>query len=94
MERALFSQPISEHVWRTKYRWSDEGHVQEPSLETTWDRVALAASAAEPHHCDEWRERFRAILTDFRFLPGGRILAGAGTARAPSLENSAGAGER
>ncbi|MBV5276468.1 ribonucleoside-diphosphate reductase, adenosylcobalamin-dependent, partial [bacterium] len=57
------------------------------SIEATLDRVALAVSNAEPHHRDDWRERFRAILSDFRFLPGGRILAGAGTARRTTLLN-------
>lgn len=59
--------------------------MQEPSIEATWDRVALAVSGAEAQHHNEWRERFRAILTDFRFLPSGRILAGAGTSRRATL---------
>lgn len=59
----------------------------EPSIEATWDRVALAVSSAEAHHRDEWRERFRSILHDFRFLPGGRILAAAGTTRHTTLFN-------
>ena len=53
--------------------------MQEPGIEATWDRVALAVSAAEPHHRDDWCGRFRAMLADFRFLPGSRLLAGAGT---------------
>lgn len=61
--------------------------MAEPSIEATWDRVALAVSGAEAHHHNEWRERFRAILSDFRFLPGGRILAGAGTSRRDTLFN-------
>ena len=61
--------------------------MQEPSIEATWDRVALAVSGAEAHHHNEWRERFRAILSDFRFLPGGRILASAGTSRCATLFN-------
>ena len=32
-------------------------------------------------------ERFRTILSDFRFLPGGRILAGAGTPHSTTLFN-------
>ena len=87
MPMAPFSEAISEHVWRTRYQWLDEGHALEPSIEATWDRVALAVSGAEAHHRHEWRERFRAILGDFRFLPGGRILAGAGTARRVTLFN-------
>ena len=61
--------------------------MQEPSIEATWDRVALAVSGAEAHHHNEWRERFRAILGDFRFLPGGRTLASAGTSRRATLFN-------
>lgn len=87
MHKPPFNQQISEHVWRTKYRWSEGGHMQEPSIEATWDRVALAVSGAESHRHNEWRERFRAILNDFRFLPGGRILASAGTSRRATLFN-------
>jgi ribonucleoside-diphosphate reductase alpha chain len=86
-QMAPFIEQISEHVWRTKYRWSEDAHLQEPSIEATWDRVALAVAGAEADHHDEWRERFRAILSDFRFLPGGRILAGAGTSRRDTLFN-------
>jgi len=48
------------------------------------------ASASPPHscQCNDWRERFRVILSDFRFLPGGRILAAAGTERHTTLLNS------
>ena len=87
MQISPFSEPIAEHVWQTKYRWSEGGHMQEPSVTATWDRVALAVSAAEAHHRDEWRERFRAILDNFHFLPGGRILAGAGVSRRSTLFN-------
>ena len=34
-----------------------------------------------------WAERFYAALEDFRFLPAGRIVAGAGTGRAVTLFN-------
>jgi len=87
MHKSPLKTSISEHVWRTRYRWSEGGHMQEPSIEATWDRVALAVSGAEAYHHNEWRERFRAILTDFRFLPGGRILASAGTSRRATLFN-------
>lgn len=87
MENARFSEPIAEHVWRTKYQWMQDGRALEPSIEATWDRVAMAVAAAEVHRQDEWRQRFRAILSDFKFLPGGRILAGAGTHRGTTLFN-------
>lgn len=87
MQTPLFREPISEHIWRTQFQWREGGHMQEPSIEATWDRVALAVSGVEVLHHDEWRERFRTILSDFRFLPGGRILAGAGTPHRTTLFN-------
>lgn len=87
MHKSALKTPLSEHVWRSRYRWSEGGHMQEPSIEATWDRVALAVSGAEAHHHNDWRERFRAILADFRFVPGGRILASAGTSRRATLFN-------
>lgn len=87
MQKTPLREPISEHLWHTKYQWGEGGRIQESSIEATWDRVALAVSGAEANHHNEWRERFRAILKDFRFLPGGRILAGAGTSRRTTLFN-------
>jgi ribonucleoside-diphosphate reductase alpha chain len=87
MHTSPLYEKISEHVWRTKYQWIEGGHMREPSIEATWDRVALAVSSVESHHRNDWRERFRAILANFRFLPGGRILASAGTLRRATLFN-------
>lgn len=87
MFKSSFDTAISEHVWRTRYLWAEPGSVPEPAIENTWERVALAVSGAEPHHQNDWRERFLAMLSDWRFLPGGRILAGAGTSRRVTLFN-------
>jgi len=87
MHKSSFDTPISEHLWRSKYRWSQDGRLPEPSIEASWDRVALAVSSAEAQHHNEWRERFRSILADFRFLPDGQILANAGTTRRATLFN-------
>jgi ribonucleoside-diphosphate reductase alpha chain len=87
MYKSPFAAAASEQVWRNAYRWSESGHMQEPSIEASWDRVALAVSGVEPNHRNDWRERFRAVLGDFRFLPGGRILAGAGTPHQVTLLN-------
>lgn len=87
MESSLLTEPVAEHIWRTRYQWREDGHMQEPSISATWERVALAVSNAEAHHRDEWRERFHSILRDFRFLPGGCILAAAGTTRSTTQFN-------
>src|SRR6056297_629764 len=43
-------------------------------------RVARGIAEEEPEEVrDEWRERFQWILEDWKFVPGGRILTGAGT---------------
>jgi adenosylcobalamin-dependent ribonucleoside-diphosphate reductase len=58
-------------------------HVDKP-LETHPSqmvaRVARGIAEVEsPEKRAEWRERFEWLLSDWRFLPGGRILAAAGT---------------
>ncbi|MHB8947935.1 MAG: adenosylcobalamin-dependent ribonucleoside-diphosphate reductase [Rhodoferax sp.] len=87
MQKSPFDSAVSEHVWRTHYLLAEPGSVPEPGIESTWERVALAISGAEPHHQNDWRERFQAMLSDWRFLPGGRILAGAGTSHRVTLFN-------
>jgi ribonucleoside-diphosphate reductase alpha chain len=81
------STPIARHIWQTKYRWLERGKVPEAGIEETWQRVARTAAAVEPAGQDHWEARFFEILRGFRFLPGGRILAGAGTDRRVTLFN-------
>jgi ribonucleoside-diphosphate reductase alpha chain len=73
-------------VWETKYRYNENG-VEERSIEDTWRRLARALAAVEPRDAAIWEQRFLEILQDFRFLPGGRIHAGAGTRRNVTLFN-------
>ncbi|HEY6996081.1 MAG TPA: adenosylcobalamin-dependent ribonucleoside-diphosphate reductase [Xanthobacteraceae bacterium] len=77
---------ISRHVWETKYRYAD-GHRRERTVTETWRRVARALAAVERADRAAWEQRYFDILRDFRFLPGGRIQAGAGTARNVTLFN-------
>lgn len=77
---------ISRHVWQTKYRFADHG-VSEHGIADTWRRVARALAAVEQKDGALWQERFFGLLRDFKFLPGGRILAGAGTQRHVTLFN-------
>ncbi len=85
---ALDNKPmdISRHVWETKYRAAERGK-SERSISDTWRRVAHALAAVEPADAQAWEERFFRILQDFRFLPGGRIQAGAGTGHDVTLFN-------
>jgi len=82
-----FTEPIARFVWETRYRDRDEDRPIEASIEETWRRVAHAVAQAESQDRGTWERRFLRILRDFRFLPGGRILAGAGTKRDVTLLN-------
>lgn len=82
-----FSAPIAEQIWDMKYRFktADDEPI-DACVEESWRRVAkdLARVEAEP---DIWEEKFYAALEDFKFLPAGRIAAGAGTQRKVTLFN-------
>ncbi len=84
---SAFANPLAASVWAARYRYTPHGGTAESSIDATWDRVARALAAAEPRDRGAWARRFRSVLDDFRFLPGGRILAGAGTARRVTLFN-------
>ena len=81
MTAPAFDTDIARHIWATRYRYADE-----PGIEATWQRVASALARVEAEPA-VWERRFRDLLADFRFLPGGRILAGAGTDRQVTLFN-------
>ncbi len=81
--------PIAHQIWDMKYRFKDpDGRPLDQSIEDTWDRVAkaLAENEAEADR-EHWHQEFRAALEDYRFLPAGRILAGASTGRRVTLFN-------
>jgi ribonucleoside-diphosphate reductase alpha chain len=82
-----FHTVISRHIWDTKYRWREPGEVRDQTVEDSWRRVAQALASVEKSARAEWQQRFYSILEDFRFLPGGRIQAGAGTGHRVTLFN-------
>ncbi len=82
-----FSAPIAEQIWDMKYRFKDaDGTPRDVTVEDTWRRIArdLASVEEDP---DQWEEKFYAALEDFKYLPAGRIIAGAGTERSVTLFN-------
>jgi ribonucleoside-diphosphate reductase alpha chain len=78
--------PFSRHIWQSKYRYSRGGTVCDQDIDDTWNRVAGAIATIEDDQ-DAWQQAFHEILSDYRFLPGGRILAGAGTGKRVTLFN-------
>ncbi|MGW8228521.1 MAG: ribonucleotide reductase N-terminal alpha domain-containing protein, partial [Gammaproteobacteria bacterium] len=87
MSQLPFKTPVSYQIWDTKYRYRDGNVIHDKTLEDTWRRVATAVASVEKHYQDHWTELFFHALDGFRFLPGGRILAGCGTEREVTLFN-------
>jgi ribonucleoside-diphosphate reductase alpha chain len=78
---------ISQQIWDMKYRLrSPTGEPLDKTIEDTWRRVATALAAPEREPA-LWAERFYQAVEGFKFLPAGRIVAGAGSARAVTLFN-------
>jgi len=82
-------QPIAHDIWDMKYRLKDASLAPcDQTVEDTWRRVAeaLAEPEAETRRA-ELAARFYDALSGYKFLPAGRILAGAGTGRRVTLFN-------
>jgi len=79
--------PIATFIWEQKYRLRQtDGTPVDREIADTWRRVAnaLAQPEADPAL---WAGRFMVAMTDFRFIPAGRIVAGAGSGRRVTLFN-------
>ncbi len=78
---------ISQQIWDMKYRLKDaDGTPVDKTLNDSFRRVADALAQPEREK-EYWAERFYKIMSDFRFLPAGRILSGAGSGRDVTLFN-------
>lgn len=62
---------LAKEIWNKKYKYETD-----KTIEDTWDRVANAISTVDSTVTPT---TFYNILEDFKFIPGGRITAGAGT---------------
>ena len=82
-----FSAPIAEQIWDMKYRFKEAGGTPiDNTVEDTWRRIASSLASVEKDP-KTWEDKFYAALEDFKYLPAGRITAGAGTARSVTLFN-------
>ena len=82
-----FQMAISQQIWDMKYRLKDQnGTFLEQTVQDTWRRIAKALSEVETEP-KKWETIFYNALTDFKFLPAGRITAGSGTKRNVTLFN-------
>ncbi|MEX0305722.1 MAG: adenosylcobalamin-dependent ribonucleoside-diphosphate reductase, partial [Leisingera sp.] len=82
-----FAAPIAEQIWDMKYRFKQaDGTPIDVTVEDSWRRIARDLARAETDPA-AWADKFYAALEDFKYLPAGRITAGAGTARQVTLFN-------
>ncbi|MCF8505876.1 MAG: adenosylcobalamin-dependent ribonucleoside-diphosphate reductase [Caulobacter sp.] len=83
-----FDTSLAGEIWSSKYRFSPSGAAAETCVEDSWRRIAQAVAQAEtPALRAPVEAQFYEALRDHRFLPAGRIIAGAGTARSVTLFN-------
>ncbi|HIC81223.1 MAG TPA: ribonucleoside-diphosphate reductase, adenosylcobalamin-dependent, partial [Kiloniellaceae bacterium] len=81
---------LSQEIWDMKYRLkAASGEPVDKTLGDSWRRIAVALAAAESDSTtrSSVEARFEDALRDFRFLPAGRIQAGAGSERNVTLFN-------
>ena len=80
---------ISHQVWDMKYRLKQpDGTPVDRDVADSWARVAGAlAQAEDPGQRMHRAQEFAHALSGYKFLPAGRILAGAGTQRDVTLFN-------
>lgn len=83
-----FEVSLAEEIWQSKYRYtSGEGEPDE-NFAGTAHRVARAVARAEaPNVREDWQTQFEDAMRDFKFIPAGRVIAGAGTGRSVTLFN-------
>lgn len=82
-------QGISEKVFLDRYALKDKkGNPIEKHPEQMWQRVARAVASVETKDKkNKWEKEFFWAMKDFKYVPGGRILAGAGTGFAVTYYN-------
>ncbi|MEK7597123.1 MAG: adenosylcobalamin-dependent ribonucleoside-diphosphate reductase [Patescibacteria group bacterium] len=80
---------ISEKVFLDRYSLKNkEGKAMEKRPEEMWARIAKAISVVEKKSKQKkWEKEFYLALKDFKYVPGGRILSGAGTGYDVSFYN-------
>lgn len=72
---------IRHKVFLDRYSLKDEeGNPTEPTPVEMWQRVArgIAENEKKPARA-KWEKEFYRVMEDFKFVPAGRILSGAGT---------------
>ncbi len=89
-EKRTQLEGIRQKVFMDRYSLKDpSGQPLEFYPEQLWARVARGIAAVETTEEKQahWEKRFYEALVDFQFVPGGRILAGAGSGHQVTFYN-------
>jgi len=80
---------ISEKVFLDRYSLKDKtGKPLEKNPEQMWKRIAKAVAGVEKKEVKKlWEKNFYWAMKNFKYVPGGRILAGAGSGYAVTFYN-------
>jgi ribonucleoside-diphosphate reductase alpha chain len=81
---------IRARVFYEKYALRDDNNnIYERLPSEMWSRIAKEISSMEADDArkSEWNEKFLWLMQDFKFVPGGRIMFGAGSKRRVTLLN-------
>lgn len=87
---AFGGDKLRARVFYEKYALRNaKGEIIEKTPEQMWRRVAkeIASPEEKKDLRKQWEENFYWLLSDFKFIPGGRILFGAGQKRRATLLN-------
>ena len=87
MSSEYFHSDVSKHIWESKYQYRDGNTIHDETIEDSWHRIAKTLADVESNNKEFWESQFFNILKDFKFVPGGRIQAGAGTQHRVTLFN-------
>ncbi|NIP29511.1 MAG: hypothetical protein GTO02_03980 [Candidatus Dadabacteria bacterium] len=87
---AFGGDELRARVFYEKYALRNmDGEIIEKTPSDMWHRVAREIASPEKNKKlkEEWKKNFYWLLSDFKFIPGGRILFGAGQKRRATLLN-------
>ncbi|MEO8956299.1 MAG: adenosylcobalamin-dependent ribonucleoside-diphosphate reductase, partial [Ktedonobacteraceae bacterium] len=90
VEKRTELEGIRQKVFMDRYSLKDpSGKPLEHYPEQLWARVARGIAEVEttPEKQAFWEKRFYEVLSNFQFVPGGRILAGAGSGHQVTFYN-------
>lgn len=78
-----FTSLAAVEVWDSRFRWRDGRTLRDTTVDSTWRRVAEAIASVEGPMAPLWMGRFISVFSRWELLPDERLLALAGTNRAP-----------